>query len=1401
MDEPAPARDEDERVAPPPRRRRRWLSRLAKTAVGLLVALFLLTGSAALLLDTGPGHRFLTDRIEALAPKSGLRIRIGRIEGSIWGRTRLRDVRLYDPQGLFAEAPLIDLRWQPLGWITNRLIIHDLDADLATIHRLPRLVPSETPGPILPGFDVHVGRLRLGQLRIGKAIAGVERVATIAGEADIRSRHALVNLDAAVKDGGDRLVLRLNAAPDDDQFDLEARVDAPAKSVIGALAGTDRPIRLLVTGNGSWRQWNGNATLDLSGRRTAQLAVKARSGRYSLAGLAAPAQFWTGKKARLTAPRVEIAGSATLANRLLDGRLALRSPALKVEAAGGVDLAASAFRRVRIGADLLRPPALFGNMTGQKLRLALLLDGGFARADFAYRLTSPHLAFDQTGFDDLRAEGRGRLSKAPVTVPIRVSARRVTGVGDVAGGILANLQIAGALKVTARELRGEGLSLVSDKLKGKLALFVDLVTGRYDVVISGGLTRYFIPGVGIVDVTSELKVVPGTGGRGSLVTGRGHAWVRRFDNKFLAGLAGGLPEIETDLVRGSDMVIRFANLRLKAPALRLAGSGYRRKDGTFVIDATGQQATYGAFALALDGRIDRPRMAIRLARPNATLGLTDVLLNLEPTAQGFAYRAAGGSRLGGFTSQGAILLPSGQPALIQVAALNVSASRATGVLRSDPGGFTGRLDVSGGGLSGRIGFDPYGTIQRINLDLSADNARFAGPPPIAIRSGRLQAVLLLDPAGTSLRGSVSARGLSRGGLSIARIEAEGELRGGTGRVNLRLAGNRGRDFAFAGVAEVSPGRFSFTGRGSVDRRPIELTRPALLVREADGWRIASAALGFQGGSASLSGFLGDVRTEIDARLDAMPLSVLDIFYPELGLGGSASGSISYRFPANGGQPSGAVDLRVRGLSRSGLVLSSRPVDIAVAARLQNGRAGIRAIAASGGTIIGRAQARLAPVGGAGSIWDQIAAAPMTAQLRYNGPADTLWRLTGLELIDVSGPVAIAADARGSMNAPDIVGSLRAQGVRVESAVTGMVLQNVAATGRFGGSRLQLDSFTGSTRRGGSVSGRGSFDLGASGGFGMDLTVDASSAQLLDRDDIKAQVSGPIRIRSGANGGTISGKVSLNSGSFRLGAATAASQIARLPVRELNRPEAEAVERAAAAPWRLDLDVEARNRLSVTGLGISSEWSADLRIEGTVTDPAITGHADLIRGTFDFAGRRFDLSRGQIRFLGERPVNPVLDITAEGGVQGLNAVIRVTGRGMRPEIAFTSTPALPQDELLSRLLFGTSITNLSAPEALQLAAAVASLNNSGGGLDPINAVRSATGLDRLRIVPADITTGQGTAIGAGKYLGRRIYVEVVTDARGYSATMVEYRITRWLSLLSTISTIGRNSVNLRVSKDY
>jgi translocation and assembly module TamB len=290
------------------------------------------------------------------------------------------------------------------------------------------------------------------------------------------------------------------------------------------------------------------------------------------------------------------------------------------------------------------------------------------------------------------------------------------------------------------------------------------------------------------------------------------------------------------------------------------------------------------------------------------------------------------------------------------------------------------------------------------------------------------------------------------------------------------------------------------------------------------------------------------------------------------------------------------------------------------------------------------------------------------------------------------------------------------------------------------------------------------------------------------------------VRSDGRNGTISGDLRLDKGSFTLGRASAAAAVPQLQVRHVGLDEEDVIETADLHPWKLDLEV-AGNDLRARGLGIDSIWRTNLHVGGTADAPRFTGRADLVRGDYDFAGRNFRLDRGVIRFRGESPPDPLLDIRAEANVQGLNANVVVGGTGLHPEITFASVPQLPQDELLSRILFGTSITNLSAPEALQLASAVAALQSGSGNLDPINSVRRAVGLDRLRILPADIATGQKTAVAAGKYVTRKLFVEVITDGQGYSATRAEYQVTRWLSLLSSISTIGRTSANVRVSKDY
>src|SRR4029079_108770 len=103
------------------------------------------------------------------------------------------------------------------------------------------------------------------------------------------------------------------------------------------------------------------------------------------------------------------------------------SPELRAVARGALDLADRRFRAMRVGVDLLKPPALFTNMTGRNVRMVWTLDGPFDSADYSYRLTSPHVQFDSTGFDDMRAEGRGRLSRWPMRVPIRLGARASNG--------------------------------------------------------------------------------------------------------------------------------------------------------------------------------------------------------------------------------------------------------------------------------------------------------------------------------------------------------------------------------------------------------------------------------------------------------------------------------------------------------------------------------------------------------------------------------------------------------------------------------------------------------------------------------------------------------------------------------------------------------------------------------------------------------------------------------------------------------------------------------------------------------------------------------------------------------------------------------------------------------------
>lgn len=1382
----------EETDAPPPVRAPFRLGRAIAIAVAALVGIVL---AALGIVDTSIGHRWVADRIATIRTPTGLRFSVGRIDGSLYSDMRLVDLRVYDLDGLLVQVPQARLDWRPLNWARGTLDIRRVEAARATLFHVPHTRSTGRQTPILPDFDIRIDRLRLDRLVLARRVLGRERAAKVEGRADIQGGRAVVTLYGVVA-GSDRLRLHLDARPDHDRFDLAVEAWGVKDGVLARAAGVRAPVSLNIAGAGHWTRWDGVAKGRIGGQRAVDLRLSAQAGRYALSGQVAPSLVLHGRLQRLTAPRVIVAGQADFAERRLNGALVLRSPALRLKARGIVDLGANRFEGLRVDARLVRPEALFRNMSGQAIGMTLRLDGAFDRAAFDYRLAATRFAFDQTGFEQAVAAGKGRLQgRWPLTLPVRFTATRVTGVGEAAGGILHRLTAAGDLRITPRAIMGQGLALRSDKLAGRLNLRIDLTNGRYDVGLDGALQRYLIPGLGIVDVKSRLTAVPGPDGHGTRVVGHGEAQVRRLDNAFLRSLAGGLPHLTTDLERGTDGVFHFRRLVLSGPDIRLTGEAIRRRDGTFRFVGGGRQRRYGPVQMVLDGRIDRPTLDLQLASPNAAMGLRDVRAHLDPTDQGFAYRAAGDSRLGPFQASGAILLPRGQNVVIQIQPLLVAGARATGALTVVPGGFTGRMDVGSGGLSGELLFRPVGEVQRIEAHLAARQAQISG---VTVRQGRVDLIALLDPAGASVEGTANAQGLRHGAFNIAQLTGTARMRGGNGEVRVGISGSRGRAFSIQTVTQVAPDRFSTTAQGTLDRRPLQLLSPAIVTRDGDGWALAPTRLSFAGGEAKLAGRFDRDATEIQASLTRMPLAVLDIGYPGLGLGGTATGTLTIRQAM--GAPTGKADLTIRGLTRAGLVLNSRPIDMGVAGVLSADRLGVRAVMASGGKIIGRGQALIVP-GGASDWASRMQGGRLIAQLRYAGPADTLWRLTGVEMFDLSGPVAIGADVTGSLGQPVIRGAVKAVGARIESATTGTVLTDVQASGRFGGSRLVIDRFAAQAGKDGRVSGTGQFDFAAAKGVGLDLSLNAANAVMIARDDIGATVTGPLTFHSDGVGGTIAGDVVLNRSRYRLGRATAATAVPQLNIREINIPGGGEEDDVPRKPWTLAIKARAPNGLIVSGLGLNSEWSADLKIGGTPDNPAITGQATLIRGDYEFAGRDFDLARGIIRFGGEVPANPALDIAANANVQGLSATIRVTGTALKPEIGFSSTPALPNDELLSRLLFGTSIASLSAPEALQLAAAVAALQDGRGGLNPINAVRRAAGLDRLRVLPADVQIGRATSVAAGKYITRRFYAEIITDGQGYSATQIEFQVTRWLSLLSSISTLGRQNVNVRISKDY
>lgn len=1394
----------DEPVSAP--RRKSRAGRAAKWVFGVIAGLVLLIVAAILLLNTPIGERFLADRIARQTFPNGLNVSIGRIDGNIYGEAVLHDVRLSDPQGVFLTIPRAEVDWNPRGWLSNRLEIDSFAARRAQMTRIPEFLPSEEEGPILPGFDISVDELTIDNLMLAPGIAGEnpQRV-DLVGEVQIEDSRVFVDADARLGQR-DSVALLINAEPDGNDFDLSADVSATGDGAIAGLLGLTTPYEARVRGAGTWTAWNGGLLLQSEGERVAALKITNRSGRFGLLGKVDPSDFVTGTLANALGDDVAIRSVIEIDERRFDGRSTLVGRGIFLDGNGLIDLAENRAENYEVFARL-RDPALFGpDMRIEDARARATIDGDFTDLTIVHDLNVGRFVTGTTQIAGLSQEGTARYDGERWTLPLSLQVARIETGNAMADPRLVNGVGRGQIVLAGSRLTGDDLRIAFPGLAANIALVGDLDAGRYQVRGPVRADRLVLDNVGTAGGTAmiDFDLTPS----GWRVAADLDARISQVSNATLANLAGPSIRVRGGIATGSGAALDFNNLRVNSQKLSLAMDG-SVDGGTTQLAGRGSHVDYGPFTV--QARITDAGPTAELVFAEPFNGLNDVRVAIAPTEEGFAIDTEGGSILGPFAGELGLYAPANGPTRIDIETLTVSDTSVSGALTLVDGGAQGNLALTGGGLDGTIALAPRSGGQGVDVDLSARNASFGGATRLTIARAEIDATGVVGEGNINFSGNASAQGIGYGTLFIGRLAARGEVENGVGRVDANISGRRSSRFALDLNALFRSDRIAVAAQGEFAGKRITMPRRAVLTAiDGGGWQLAPTQVNYGDGGALASGSFGSGETALSLKLARMPLSLVDIVSADLGVGGTISGTIDYS-AVDGGLPTGTARVKVDDLTRSGLVLSSKPVDLSLVASLGTDRLQARAVLRNEDIQRGRIQALITGLPATGALSQRLRAGSLNAQLRYQGAAESLWRLAAIDAFDLTGPVAIAANATGSLAEPRVRGTVRSDDLRVRSSLSGTDIRDASVRGTFSGSRLQLTSFSGTTDNGGSVTGSGIVDLAGMGeqvqgrsvevrGPTLDLRASARNAHLLDANGLSATITGPLRIVSNGLGGTIAGRVQINRASWELGMAAEDMALPRISTREINLPADRAPAASASRPWRYLIDAKGNSRIDVDGMGLESEWGADITLRGTTDEPRIGGSASVVRGDYTFAGTTFELTRGEINFDVSGPIDPRLDIRAETEASGTDVIVTITGNATEPEIAFTSDPALPEEEILARLLFGGSITSLSATDALQLGAALASLRG-GGGMDPINELRTAVGLDRLRIVSADPALGRGTGVALGKNIGRRFYVEIITDGRGYSATEAEFRITSWLSILASVSTIGRESIVAEIERDY
>lgn len=409
--------------------------------------------------------------------------------------------------------------------------------------------------------------------------------------------------------------------------------------------------------------------------------------------------------------------------------------------------------------------------------------------------------------------------------------------------------------------------------------------------------------------------------------------------------------------------------------------------------------------------------------------------------------------------------------------------------------------------------------------------------------------------------------------------------------------------------------------------------------------------------------------------------------------------------------------------------------------------------------------------------------------------------------------------RGSLDSPRISGAASLDSGQIEVLQTGTLINDLSFELAASGGEITLRNGKASDGGKGTVEFAGTVGLNPT--LPMDIETAFKSFVAMRHTNATATVTGDASLKGDLDEAILKGDWTINSARITIstGGGGSVPEIRVIEVESLDAPleseeyiEMTEAERQAAREKRraqrpfahklaLDIAIKADNQIFLDGFGLTAELKGAVDISGTAARPKLGGKMETVRGRWEFFSRTFTITRGRAQFSENNLTAPLIDLRTETETDDITAIAQITGTTENPDINFTSIPALPKDEILSRVMFGRNLSSISPYQALQLADMLRSLSSGGSSMNPLSKLQDALGIDELKI-NSDSGDSENVTVGVGKYLQENIYLEVEGGSAEESGKVsVEVDLTPRISVETEARQNAESAVRLNYKYDY